>query len=251
MAEGAHHPRDLWAPIAGTGREGKVNSALDGGQDRLVATVESALGVQVDHYVQVDFKAFRGVVDALGGVDIPFRAPARDAVTGLSVKKAGCVHLNGESALQYVRSRQYEEFFRGGWHLDGRQDLGRIERQQGFMRHVAAQADLPSNVTRINKLISSVVTNLTVDSGFDVDDMTDLALAFRGKGANALQPLELPVKIGRAHGQSVVFLDKGADDAIRQLLDGITPLSPAPAPSPSTPAAPAPAATPTTAASAC
>jgi LCP family protein required for cell wall assembly len=214
-------PRDLWVDIAGTAKHAKVNAAFAGGPARLVATLHDSLGVDVDHYVQVDFKAFRGVVDALGGVDVPFPAPARDVYSGLDVKRAGCVHLDGDRALQYVRSRHYLQYQDGTWREDRREDLGRIERQHDFLQRLADQADLPTNLVNINRLVSSVVTNLTVDDGFSVPEMTSLALKYRGTRGQALELIELPVQVGRAGGQSVVFLGDAADAAVHRLLTGV------------------------------
>jgi LCP family protein required for cell wall assembly len=224
-------PRDLWVPIAGTNTSAKVNAAFLDGPERLVATLRSALGIEVDHYVQVDFTAFRGVVNSLGGVDIPFPAPTRDPFTGLDIKRPGCVHLDGDGALKYVRSRHYEQYVGGAWKEDGRQDLGRIERQHDFLRRLADQADLRVSITGINRLVSSVVTNLTVDKGFSNSAMIGLARKYQGSASKALELVELPVKVGRTHGESVVFLEEpGATKAVNRLLHGTPPSAAPPAP---------------------
>ncbi|WP_369218069.1 LCP family protein, partial [Streptomyces flavofungini] len=76
-------PRDSYVPIPGHGK-GKINSAYaTGGAPLLTRTVERATGVRVDHYAEVDFLGFVGIVDALGGV--PVRVPRgglRDARSG-------------------------------------------------------------------------------------------------------------------------------------------------------------------------
>jgi LCP family protein required for cell wall assembly len=133
-------PRDLLVTIAGTGRQAKINSAFEGGPERLIATIKEALRIEIDHYVEVDFNGFRDVVDSIGGVKVYFPAPARDRYTGLDIRTAGCAHLNGEKALQYVRSRHYRYYESGRWREDVRQDLGRIERQQDFIRRVMHKA---------------------------------------------------------------------------------------------------------------
>ena len=83
---------------------------------------------------------FRKIVDAIGTIPISFPAPAQDAFSGLHVSRAGCVRLSGQDALAYVRSRYYESFLNGRWQSDPRSDLGRIQRQQYFLRTLAHEA---------------------------------------------------------------------------------------------------------------
>src|SRR5262249_17871525 len=101
-------PRDLWVTIAGTGRKGKINSAYEpDNPSRLVQTIEERFGVFVDHTVQVSLCAFKSLVDAVGGVNVPFAYPTKDEETGLDIETPGCVSLNGDEALAYVRSRAH------------------------------------------------------------------------------------------------------------------------------------------------
>ena len=87
--------------------------------------------------MEVDFVTFAGLVDAVGGVNIDFPYPAFDKQSGLDVKQTGSVKLNGQQALAYVRSRHYTEIKEDGKpHEDPTADLGRIGRQQDFMRAV-------------------------------------------------------------------------------------------------------------------
>jgi len=106
-------------------------------------------GVQIDHYIQIDFCAFRRLVQAVGGVEIPFQYPARDKPSNgnpplFLVEQTGCVNLDGDTALAYVRSRhyQYEDPPGSGhWVSDPTSDFGRISRQQDFLRHAGRHAD--------------------------------------------------------------------------------------------------------------
>jgi polyisoprenyl-teichoic acid--peptidoglycan teichoic acid transferase len=128
-------PRDLWVTIAGTG----------GRQDR-INTIEMNFDIPIHHYAQVDFKGFRELVDAVGGVDVYLDAPVRDRdasgsnVSGLDIDRTGCVTLDGDQALAYVRSRHYEEFVDGRWRPDVTGDIGRITRQQSFVATAVRQA---------------------------------------------------------------------------------------------------------------
>ena len=135
-------PRDLYVDIAG-GRKARINSAFERDSPaKLIDTIFLNFGIPIDHYIQVDFCAFEKLVDAVGGVEVPFEFPTRDRNSGLFVPEAGCVNLDGQAALAYVRSRhyQYEDpAGSGNWVTDGTSDFGRIARQQDFLRRVVAR----------------------------------------------------------------------------------------------------------------
>ena len=96
-------PRDLWVSIAGTGAKQRINTAFSRGPDVLVATLQQNFGIPIQHFVEVDFVGFKGLVDAVGGVPVYFENPARDKNTGLNIPVSGCVTLNGDQALAYAR----------------------------------------------------------------------------------------------------------------------------------------------------
>jgi LCP family protein required for cell wall assembly len=135
-------PRDLYVPIAG-GRKNRINTAYDrDNPDRLVETIFREFGVPVDHYIQVDFCAFKELVGAVGGVAVPFTYPARDKAAGLDIPNVGCTTLDGDMALAYVRSRHYryeDPPGSGVWKQDPTSDFGRIARQQDFLRRVVTK----------------------------------------------------------------------------------------------------------------
>ncbi|HEX4980048.1 MAG TPA: LCP family protein, partial [Ilumatobacteraceae bacterium] len=126
-------PRDLWVEIAGTGESNRINSAYTEGPQRLASTITQSLGIPIHHYVEVDFVGFKRIIDEIGGVEICIEFATRDLHTGLALQP-GCQKLDGVQSLAYARSRYYEEFRDGDWRIDPRADLGRIERQQLFMR---------------------------------------------------------------------------------------------------------------------
>jgi LCP family protein required for cell wall assembly len=102
-------PRDLWVKIGSTNRKSRINSAFDKDDpSRLVDTIQQNFLIPINHYIEVDFCAFKYLVDAIGGVTIPFAYPTRDRYTGLNVEAPGCVAMTGDEALAYVRSRHYE-----------------------------------------------------------------------------------------------------------------------------------------------
>ena len=102
-------PRDLWVKIAGRNSNNRINSAyVRDDPTRLLGTIYNNFGIEVDHFIQIDFCAFKTIVDGLGGVAVPFEYPARDKNTGLNVPTTGCFTFDGDHALAYVRSRKYQ-----------------------------------------------------------------------------------------------------------------------------------------------
>jgi LCP family protein required for cell wall assembly len=177
-------PRDLYVDIAG-GRKARINSAYRADDPtRLIDTIYLNFGIPIDHYIQVDFCAFERLVDAVGGIDVPFEFPARDASSGLSIANAGCVRLDGDSALAYVRSRHYQYEDppgSGNWRTDGTSDFGRIARQQDFLRRVIAKV-INDGLYSPNVATALITTNrdyLVTDTGLTVRRMLEFGNTLR------------------------------------------------------------------------
>src|SRR6478735_2063590 len=167
-------PRDLWVKVPGHGRS-RINSAYRKGDYSLLGqTLFDNFGVKIDHYVQVDFCAFKTIVDAVGGVQVPFEVPARDDHVNLHIDAPGCHTFGGDEALAYVRSRYYEyQDASGKWKLDNAYDLGRISRQQDFLRRLfeTALAKGVFNASVAKGLIDTLTTYVVVDQSLTIDDM--------------------------------------------------------------------------------
>lgn len=176
-------PRDLWVTIDGTNTSGRINSAFSNNNpQRLVNTIFQNFGITVDHYIQVDFCGFKRIVDAVGGVAIPFERPVRDQHTGLAVLTAGCRTLDGDEALAYVRSRHLEYLDAdGAWQQDPSSDLGRIGRQQDFIWRtlLSATASGLSDPGTAAELINTVLADVVTDAGFTIDTALQLAGVLR------------------------------------------------------------------------
>lgn len=175
-------PRDLWVKIADSNRRGRINTAFDPADpSRLVQTIERNFDIRVDHYVDVDFCAFKKMVEVVGGVKIPFAYPTRDRYSGLNVTEPGCVTFDGDAALAYVRSRHYEYKVDGKWKDDPTSDFGRIARQQDFIRRALQKAlDRGARQPLVAKqLIDAGVQNVTVDEELTVADLYRLATRLR------------------------------------------------------------------------
>jgi LCP family protein required for cell wall assembly len=170
--------RDLWVKIPGRASQ-RINTTFEKGKyDLMAATLQENFGVKIDHFVQIDFCAFKQIVDAVGGVSVPFTYPVRDANTGLNVTEPGCYAFSGDAALAYVRSRhlQYQDTD-GQWKSDGTSDFGRIARQQDFMRRMLQVANAKGlfSPSVVRGLIDAVQKYVVFDETFSIDDMLKFA----------------------------------------------------------------------------
>ena len=189
-------PRDLVVTIADTNKRDKINTAFTGGAaPRLVKTIQTSLGIQVNHYAEVDFVGFKSIVDAVGGVEIPFPSPARDLKSNLNIPQAGCVKLDGTQALAYARSRHYQQLDGGRWSADDpRADIGRIERQKVFiqrMMHKAVSQGL-GNPFKFNRLVGIGIDKVTIDDTFSTKDIYKLSKRFKSLDPDKVDLLTLP-----------------------------------------------------------
>lgn len=151
-------PRDLWVQIPpDSGQYAKINSAYQygsgGGKDpvaggRLATTkVGQVTGLPGDRWVTIDFRGFRALVDALGGVEVEVERafssqyPANDDPTvdpsWITVTfAAGRQHMDGETAIRYARARYADT-------PEEANDFARSQRQQRLVRAIAARAKNP------------------------------------------------------------------------------------------------------------
>lgn len=153
-------PRDTYAWVEGFG-ETKINEANRVGGPALSAKTLSRLldGVRIDRYARVNILAVEKLIDALGGVTvyIPHDMKYTDNTQHLYIDlKEGEQRLNGEQALQFLRYR-----------YDGLGDIGRIQRQQTFMRALMEQTLSPATVVKLPQILSVIQeyidTNLSVE----------------------------------------------------------------------------------------
>ncbi|MFD0920406.1 LCP family protein [Saccharopolyspora rosea] len=222
-AVGFSFPRDTYTTIPGEGRH-KINSAYgrgkqrardqllaqgvtdpaalerrsaDAGRKLLVRTVEQLTGASVDHYAEVNLLGFARITEAVGGVPVCLKAPARDDYSGADFH-AGPQTVSGADALAFVRQR----------HGLPRGDLDRVVRQQAFLAGLARSAlstGVLANPSRLQSLIGSVQESIVLDRGWDV---MAFAERMRNVAAGALRfttiPIEDPAYDTPADGQAVL-----------------------------------------------
>jgi LCP family protein required for cell wall assembly len=206
-------------------RKGKLNSAFSyGGAPLLIETIELATSIKIDHYVEVSFAGFAGIVDALGGIEVCTKVDIDDPKSHL-VLSAGVHTLDGIEALKYVRTRDF----------DGRGDIGRMQRQQQFMSAVLNKATSSGtllNPFKVKNFINASLASVKLDSGLAPDDLLTLAKQMKNLSSGNVRTLTVPLSNpnGRYEGLSVVIWDEvlGADLWTRvrddlPLVDEVTP----------------------------
>ncbi len=234
-------PRDTVVTVAGDtsqiGEYNRINATYNNGPDQLVQTIEANFGIPIEHVVQLNFLGFRGAVDAIGGVNLDFPFPAKDAYTGLDITTAGCQHLNGGYALAVARSRHYQYFEDGYWQYDGTSDFGRIQRQNAFLKALINQSEKQYNPLTLNAFIGSVVQGVTIDSTFTISELVSLARQFRSFDSSSLATATLPTYSAdsrefAALGSVLYVQQPQADQVIGQFLHGSAPVPLTPPPGP-------------------
>jgi len=131
----------------------------EAGRRAAIEAVRDLLGVQVDHFAEINLAGFYDLADALGGVTVCLRAPAHDTYSGADFP-AGVQTLNGAQALAFVRQRHN---LAGG-------DLDRTHRQQAFLASAAAKLNAEGvfgDLGRLGALLDVAHRDVVVDSGFD------------------------------------------------------------------------------------
>lgn len=205
--------RDTWVPIPGRGNH-KINAAFSfGGVPLAVQTIEGLLDTRIDHVASVDFEGFKGLTDALGGVDV-------DVPVGFTSKhgnhtfKAGPTHMDGDQALGFVRERYA---FKDG-------DYQRVRDQQIFIKALMGKLlakDTLTNPGRISNAVDELSPYLSVDETLSASMVGKLGLSLKSIRNDKIHFFTLPNNgTGRcSDGQSIVLPD---DEAIDDLSTALT-----------------------------
>src|SRR5689334_20543806 len=219
-------PRDLWVSIPDWENQ-RINTAYQhgisvdypgGGPGLLKDTILYNLGIRIDHTALVEFDGFRQIVDTLGGVDVPVACsytdwrlidpsydPENENNWALYTTGPGVVHMDGDLALWYARSRQKSNDF----------DRGR--RQQEVLRALFTQGLQAGTLKRIPELYNDLKN--TVETDLNLVDLLQLAV-YAPKMTNAdirsyyiRPPL---VSAWTTEGGAAVLLPN--EDALQQML---------------------------------
>lgn len=238
-------PRDLMVEIPGHGRN-LLNAAFAfGGASLVIKTLEQNFQpMKINHYLEVDFRGFKKIVDEIGHIHIWFSTPAHDPYTGLNVPNAGCVSLDGDQALAYARSRHYYvpkdvanpapwnwdyTSSRGGdgWVATG-SDIDRIPRQQYFLRTVsqAALDKAGQDPIAVMGVLDAIFKNLGHDQTLKQSELNALARTFRGLKPSKVEMSTLPTAQDPSNPNRVVAKFPDAGGVIDQLASFTAPKKP-------------------------
>lgn len=188
-------PRDTRTYVRG--RLTKLNEAnRDGGPALAAESVSDLLGgVAIDRYVRINVQGVEKLIDALGGVTVTVPQDMRyqDDSQHLYINlKAGEQTLDGNKALQFLRFR-----------YDANGDIGRIQRQQMFMRALAEQTINPATIARLPKILSVIQEN--VDTNLSVEELLALTGYASQVNRSNVQMLMLPGNFSRPQDYSLSY----------------------------------------------
>src|SRR3954452_18918480 len=177
-----------------------------GGPACTIQQFEQLTGIRLDHFVVVDFEGFRGMVDAIGGVEVCIPEPIVDPAHGINIE-AGTRKIKGKEALNYVRERYV---------VGNGSDIGRMKRQQAFIGSMAHQVVTAGTLARPDRLVrflDSATRSLTVDPGLkNVVKITDLGLQFRDIGLDNIQFITIPNEPDPADPNRLVWREPAAKE---------------------------------------
>ncbi|MBQ3626774.1 MAG: LCP family protein [Synergistaceae bacterium] len=190
-------PRDSRVYIPGRGWD-KINHAyVFGGINLLRETVVNLTGVPVDYFVKVNYRSFPKIIDLLGGIDI--YVDKRMNYTDYSGKlfiniPKGQQHMNGKTALGYVRFRH-----------DPLGDIGRVQRQQKFIKIVMDKFKSASIIPKIPSLIQEMMK--AVDTDLSPLDALRLLQFANALGKDRITMFMAPGRSGYSKNISYWILD--------------------------------------------
>ena len=197
----------------------KINSAYAlGGEEEVVTHVENLLDIDINYLVEINYDAFRNIIDAIGGIEMYIENDMYydDDAQNLHINfKAGeTVLLDGKKAEEFFRWRKNND---GSGLADG--DLGRIKNQQIFIQKVIDKCTTPSIITKIPKILDSLKENIVTNMpGNKILSYGLKALTSSGRSMYTLQGYDEEI-----YGQSFLVVDKEDNaDIIRALNSGST-----------------------------
>lgn len=171
-------PRDTYAQIPGYRKEKIAHANAYGGPELTVATVEDLLDIQIDRYVELNFEGFKKMIDKLGGIEMEVEKRMYYPPEDIDLH-AGMQRLNGHDALAYVRFRN-----------DPQGDIGRVKRQQKFLKELAEETLQLGTIFKIPDLIKEA--NQSIATNISATEMLSLTKAAKSFDSKAIEAATLP-----------------------------------------------------------
>ncbi|MBD7910621.1 LCP family protein [Clostridium cibarium] len=205
-------PRDTL--VTENGKRYKINAAYEqGGDKKIKSEVENLLSTTINYIVKIDYAAFRGFMDAIGGIDMEIERDMiyDDPGQGLHInfKKGTTEHLDGKKAEEFFRWRKNND---GSGFANG--DLDRIENQHKFLQKIVAKCKNPTIIFKVSKILDSVAKNM--DTNMSSLSMISFGLKLISSGGVEMKTIQgEPQMIG---GQSYLVFNKNNN---KELIDSL------------------------------
>ncbi|MDP4098317.1 LCP family protein [Paenibacillus sp. P96] len=206
--------RDTYTEIPGYGAN-RINTAITHGPNTAMQAASDLLGIPVQYYVYTDFQGFIKLVDAIGGVDFEvekdmyYTSKADNHEYDINLKE-GMQHLDGATALQYVRFRH-----------DALSDYSRSSRQREFLAAVADKMQTTTTIAKLPSILEQV--NPYIDTNLAVTDMLKLAsLGYQSSFAGSEQVPPMNLLVEERIGGAAVLTIRNSDELKQYVQDLFT-----------------------------
>lgn len=197
-------PRDSQVYIKGYGLN-KINAAhAYGGPQLAVNTVAAVFGIHVDRYVVLDTAGLRKVCELMGPLEVVVEKKMS------YTDHAGRLRINLKPGRQLLSPAQVEQYVR--FRHDSESDIGRIQRQQWFIRQAFAKINDPSFLWKLPQMISIARDAIRTDCS--LEDMVRMAMTAREIKPSEVLTASLPGHAASVSGVSYWILDMDSARAI-------------------------------------
>ncbi|MGL4307201.1 MAG: LCP family protein [Mycobacteriaceae bacterium] len=193
--------------------ETKLNSAYGfGGPKCLLKVIQNLSGLNINHFIGMDFSGFSKLVDQVGGVEVCSTKPIEDYELGTVLAQAGKQTIDGVTALQYVRARKVTTEING--------DYGRIKRQQLFLSSLlrtALSTKMLFDPSRLNSFINTFISETFVDQ-VNTNNLVKLGRSLQGLDAGRVTFLTVPTDGTDEYGNEIPRT-QGIDDIFSAIIN--------------------------------
>jgi LCP family protein required for cell wall assembly len=207
-------PRDLWVQVPSL-YEMKINQVFElGGFDATTEMMEANFGVRPDYFVMTNFAGFMQFIDNRGGVEVNVGQPLTDdcdlpqQVDGDCTVEPGVIHMDGPTALWYVRSRQTTS------------DLDRLRREQEVLYALIKKLINFKTIEQLSSIKAEVAenveTNFSVEQGWSLLPFITTVLNSEGKISHLAIGEEQATPSWSWNGMWILLPDYNAIDNLLQ-----------------------------------
>jgi LCP family protein required for cell wall assembly len=178
----------------------KINTAFQvGGPKCVTKVIQTLTGLRINHFVGIDFNGFKGMVDAVQGVEVCVERPMYDTElkTWIVQTPGQNVKLEGDAALNFVRARHVQDSPARNAKSDPTSDYGRIKRQQRFLSSLLRKAMSGQVLLDPGKLTDFInaFSKATFGDGIGTQDLITLGRSLQNIGAGKVTFLTVPTTL--------------------------------------------------------